>query len=302
MPSPKQRRRHFLATFPNWLDRTYQGPGFDGVRLYGGQWQPGTLAHLQDELMATSAVSMDLLPSSTQLIADLGVTRGLKTVAIPDANITRDGQVRVEVAAHDDPSFASPVADTGWVDYWHVIYPLGTLPSWHPSWKDGKMTAEERSAGRLPWFHIFDDGVLGRYVRLSIRDIANPDGYVAIPRLFIAGGWQASINFVPGHELSYEATTEAMESWGGTKYYNERPQRIIAAVTFPLLPTAEAFAFPLQMQRWLGTSRQLFIALDPSVVERRHENSFLATIRQASPIESATAGLSRTAFVFEGVI
>lgn len=300
------RSANILMTFPNWLDATFQDRDFAGVRITGGAWEQGTLDFLRDELMTTRAVTVNTAPSSTTFTVDLGITRGIKIVAIPDSNCSRAARIRVETAPASNPSFDTAqgnVTDTGFVAVWNVVYPVGTLASWHPSFADGKLTEEDRASGyRMPWFHVFDDGVLARYIRVSIDDVNNPDGFIAIPRLFVAGGWQASINVAYGRGISWEPNTTVLESLGGAKFYEENSPRRIVACSWPYLPEAEAYAFALEMQRRLQNSRQLFISIDPTTEVRRHQNSFLATIRQATPLEAAAFGFVATGFVFEEVL
>jgi hypothetical protein len=246
-------------------------------------------------------MTIDTALASTRLDVDLGVKRGIKMVAVPDSNITRTGTRQILVA--NEPDFAEPVADSGRKDVWNTVYPRGSLPSWHPSYYDGKLTEEDRASGyRMPFLEIFPDGLIGRYVRILIDDRSNPDGHIALPRLFIAGGWQTTVNISLGRNLGYEVDTTVLTSLRGSRYFDEGTPYRVAMVEIDLLPEDESYAFPLEMFRRLGISRQVFVSLAPEDETRLHQNSFLARMRELRPLERTAQRLNKASFVFEEVV
>ena len=294
---PRSIRKNMVVSFPNYLDATYHSP-----RLYGGHWRgEAPLELLQDELMATCAISVDTALASTQFDVDLAVLRGIKMIAVPDSNCSRAAQWRAIVA--NDPDFTDVQADTGLKDVWNVVYPRGTLPVWHPSYYDGKLTEEDRASGyRMPFLHIFPDGLIGRYVRTMIIDPDNPDGFIKLPRQFIAGGWQTTVNISLGRNLGFEVDTGVMTSLRGSKYFDEGSPYRVAMVEIDHLPEAESYAFPLEMARRLGISRQVFVSLAPEDDTRLHQNSFLARMREPRPLERSAQLVNKVSFIFEEVV
>lgn len=85
---------------PNYLDAT-----FYEVLVFGGQWlSSAPISELGDPLLSLPAISQDATASATQFCLDLGVTRDIQFIGIPDADISKDGRVRV--TATDTPRWA----------------------------------------------------------------------------------------------------------------------------------------------------------------------------------------------------
>lgn len=278
-----------ILAYPNQIDTD---PRYALVQFSGGLWQPELpLTNLRDPELSAVARSVDLALSSTRAWIDLGQLRDIRVLAIPFLACGRGCRIRARAFEQQDES-APLLADTGWGDVYPVIYPAGTLPTWHPSFVDGKLTAEETDIFPMPWYAIFETAVVARYWLLEIDDRGSELGYVDLPRLFISPGWQPRLNFVYGAAIGWEPNTSVETSYGGAEFFEVLEGRRVARIEFQYLPEDEALAWDFDMQRRLGIHRQLFFLYDPADTAHRHRRAFLARHRQLSPIEASAFGRS----------
>jgi hypothetical protein len=214
---------------------------------------------------------------------------------------SRNTKIRVRGFLVQDEN--APVqADSGWQDLYPVIYPFGSLYWGHPSWWDGKISEEDSSIFPMPFLHVFDNTIIARYWLFEIDDTGSPIGYVEVPRVFLAPGWQPSLNFVYGASAGYENRTEVQESLGGAEFFDIQESRRIVRFNFTFLPEDEALTWAFDMQRRLGIHGQLFFIFDPDDTVHRHRRSFLARMRQLSPLEYATFLSNSATFELSEVI
>lgn len=268
-----------ILAFPNRVDATYYTVSFSG-----GSWETDLpLSNLADDLLSKVARSTDATLASTQFVVDLGVPRDIRVVAIPDHNISRAG--RVKITAASDSLFNSIVATVDFRDVWQVIYPWGSLPWEHPSFLDGKVSAEDAEDYPQPVVHVFGTSATARYWKIEIDDTTNADGYVQLSRLFLAPGWQPTINPDYGLTLGWEDESTGEASLGGAIFYDEREKRRVAQFEFGYIPEDEALTWSFEMQRLLGTTKQLFYIYNPDDTTHLHRRAFLATMRQLTPLE-----------------
>lgn len=285
-----------ILAFPNRVDSSFYPVAFSG-----GAWAAAMpLENLRDPLLVRVARSASLDPADTWFDVDMGVARDIRVCAIPKGTVGRKGMVRLRGA--NTPDFAAPLVDTGWRDWWRVIYGEGTLPWEHPSAWDGKVTEEDAEGYAMPFVHVLPQPVNARWWRIEIDDGANPAGHIDLARLFLAPGWQPSINLSYGNGLGWEDETTREASLGGARFHDPRPRRRVARLAIKHLPLDEALAWPWEMQRLLGTHRQAFFVFDPDDTTHLHRRAFLATLRRLSPLEMAAAGRESAEFELEEVI
>ena len=90
-----------ILGFPNHLDSTFTGSGYNIPRISGGSFEvtrPRT--NLQDDLFIKTARSTDATTASTFLHFDLGVTRDVKLFAIPKHNLSRSATYRLRATTN----------------------------------------------------------------------------------------------------------------------------------------------------------------------------------------------------------
>lgn len=285
-----------ILAFPNRVDATYYT-----VTFSGGSWEPTLpLTNLREPLVSSVARATDAARLSTKFDVDLGTDRTIRVVGIPAHNMSRTA--RVKITAATDAAFTDIVSTVDWFDVWQEIYPWGTLDFEDPAFWDGKITEEDAEGYPLPVVHIFAAAVVARYWRFEIDDTANSDGYVELARLFLASGYQPTINMSYGASLGWETDTSVEKSLSGAKFYDERAPRRVAQFVLENISQDEALSSPFEMNRQLGVSRQLLFIMDPDDTIHLHRRAFLATIRQLSPLEFPYFERNQMAFELEEVI
>ncbi len=288
-----------LLAAPNYVDATFYTVSFSG-----GSWQAGLpLTNLQDPQLAVVARSVDANPASTQFDVDLGAQRLVKALAIPYSNASRDATYRIR-ASTVAGTFAGPslVADSATAQVYPIIYPWGTTLYGSASWWDGRMSPEEAAVSRMPIIQVFASPPIARYWRVEIIDPTNADGYLEIPRLVLASGWQGSLNMAVGSELGARTLTGAVESMSGAGFYDRRNSQRTAKIVFNFLPGDEAMAQAYDLIKTIGIDQQLFFAWDPDDTAHRHRRSFLATIEKLGSVQASTPDRFATSFEVKEVM
>lgn len=84
-----------IIGFPNHLDATFTGSGYNPVYLSGGRYVPTRArTNIIDPLFSNAARTLDASRASTFMNIDLGVMRDVLGAAIPKHNISRSGRGR----------------------------------------------------------------------------------------------------------------------------------------------------------------------------------------------------------------
>jgi hypothetical protein len=162
-----------------------------------------------------------------------------------------------------------------------LVYDTGYVAGW-PSGID----AEEAEGYSLSALHVTTAAQSARYWRTNVADTGNSAGYVQVGRLIIAGGFQPTINAAYGLKHGWEDDSIRTPTDGGAAVYQLKSKR--RTVTFALnnLPETEALEGPFDMQARLGIGKQLFYVHDPEDTTHLHRRSFLAVMRELSPLEA----------------
>lgn len=266
-----------------------------------GLWLPDYgLANLATDRRAEEAWSLDASTDACQFLVDLGATRSIKGAAIPWHNLSGDATVTLEVYTDSGlTDLAGSFVDSA---VYREVYPLDAVQWEDEELWDGKMTAERREIFPMPWFEIFATPVIGRYLKGRIADPDNPDGRVKLGRFLVAPGFQPTINFQYGSNISVEDESIRTTSLGGADFWDEREKRRFMLFDYALAREDQAMANFLDQVYELGRSRQVFVAWNPNDTTHRHRRSFLATVERADPLVAAACGLFRTARQFREVV
>lgn len=272
-----------LFAFPNFLE---PDPEFATVSFDGGMWRPSLpLSNLADPDLAKVARSVNASLDSTRFTVDLGVMRDVRAVILPNARVSRDATCQVK--GYSDAALTSLVCDSGVKPWYQAVYPFGSLPWGHPSWWDGKLSAEEAKGFPIPWIQVWPTEQNFRYLTVQIDDQNSSLGYVDLPRLFAARAWQPSLNLINGASGGWINNSTMKEAPGGKRFYTVRRPRRGLQFEFDYLPQDEALARGSDFGFRAGISNQFFWIFDPDDVAHLHRRSYLATLRQP-PTEKYT--------------
>jgi hypothetical protein len=277
------------------LNNYYAGPGTNSSFAY-----PVTSAPLRTQRMTLSSTggsggsSVCFAPQ----FFPLGAIDFTVRVAVPQLSKTGHGSIILPPVgspgassrAADIPPDVAPFADTGWCDLFPPTYPVDALWWGHPSLWDGRPAAEDAGLFPQPFVAVLPEAVIARYWLVEISDPQNPDGYVQMPRVVLAPGWQPSLNLSYGATIGIEDGSQVQESLGGAEFFDHRAKKRVAHFTLTNLPKSEAAAQALALQQRLGISGQMFFVMAPGDAEGLARTSFLARMRTLSPLEMAVHG------------
>lgn len=268
----------------------------------GGSWVAALpLTNLKDDRLARVTRSTSASLANAQFTIDFGIAEWVRFVALVDHNFSRTSAVRVR-GSNTPGDWTVTTFDSGWFDGWPVTSPLYVAPVGDPSWLDGRMSAAEAADYNLSAIYIAASATAAQYWKIEISDIGNTAGYVQMGRLVMSRAWQPTINMSVGAKIGIGTETSFQRSDAGPKYFNVQPRARSAAFTIQNMGTDEIFTYAFEMQRQLGLSKQLFFVWDATDTVHLFRRSFLATLRDLSPIEAASVSFFTAALSAEEVL
>ena len=276
-----------LIAFPNYMGGIADGLSVTPI-MYGGSWQLlAPLSILTSRFLAYRARSNGVSPASTMLVIDLGMLRSVYTVVVPKHNCTRDAVYSAKV--YTDAALTNLVGSSSGATS-PVVYPSGTIPYEHPSWFDGRVTAEDYALQPPPLLAVLGANAIGRYVVIAISDPGNPAGYVEISRPIVAPGYQPSFNVDYGAGLQISDPTVITATLGGARMFDARQKQRVFRGSISHLPTNEAFSNFFDMQLRSGVSKTGFFSFNPTDLANLARWSFPATFSQLDALTAASFG------------
>jgi hypothetical protein len=159
--------------------------------------------------------------------------------------------------------------DTGWLPAKQMTFHGDTPANW---------------GEQYPLIAAFDPTTV-RYGTVEIEDNANPDGYVELGQLFVAGGFQ------PEHNAEYQGfgdgrtdLSSSVKSVGGQKYSTARRRPRTVDFNFPILTQDEGDHLD-EMMAEVGTTEDVLYVPDPADPAKSQRYGFLGTLRELTPLE-----------------
>jgi len=250
--------------------------------LSGGSWESTLpLTNLQDALNAKKARSTDDATASTLINIDFGANKFVRAVGIISHNLSLSATIRIRLG--DDSGFATQNFDSGVIAFNAAIYPPGVLIVGDPGEIDDKLPQSEYDLGYpLDYFDIFNSN--GQFLRINIDDTTNPDTYVEIGRLWVAWGWQPTVNAATGLQIGWETSSTRRETDGGVTFHNERPRRRIVNLSLVNAAEDEALVRSFELNRRQGGGDPVLFCLDPDDTFHLHRRTFIGTLRSLRPL------------------
>lgn len=269
-----------LMAYPDkTLNSTLSGGSFEALL---------PLNNLKTKALIDVARTTNAANASTTWDCDLGSTTHVRVLSLINHNASPSATIRVRFSTVAD--FSSTVYDSGTINMYSPVYPNGGLPYAHPDfYTGGVITQAELVSFPKDRYFVLTDGysIQARYYRVEIFDSGNVDGYFQLSRCFVAPAWEPGSNMNYGAGMGYESATIQDGIPGSVTYYDVRKSRRFISASFEL-NTAQGVSFPLEMQRKLDISGELFFVFDAAhstLVEK--QQSFLCTMRELSALEYA---------------
>lgn len=197
--------------------------------------------------------------------------------------------------------FSSPVYDSGVSDVFAEVYPFDSIDTTHPSWWTGKPTEEQRLNLPFPVLDVFSLA-LARYWYFEFFDSTNADGYIRLPRLFIAPGYQPSNGIAYGAKHDWVTDTRVDTTLGGRRIYGVEPIARTLLFSIEDLTVDEATSNFFDIQTEAGIHKQLFFIFDPDDTTLMHRRAFLATFERPSSLNHPYYNRIHTALEIREVV
>lgn len=270
-----------LLGFPNRIGE---------ATLSGGSWTAGLpLDNLKLRQFSKVARSTSAAVGATTFTLDLGQPRKMRMLALIGHNIGLQGRVRFEVS--DNADLSSPLYDTE-TDVWGGLLTAGwdiNELEWEAdNFWIGTYSKEDIEGFTATSIHILPQPVSGRYVRVSIIDTSNSDGFVQMGRFFVSPALQPKINYSWGAGLNYEISTAVEAALGGSEFFDVREPIRVFRFMLEYMEDNEAFGTFLELIRRAGIDKEILVVPDPTDALNGVRRNFVGRIRQPSALEQVT--------------
>lgn len=120
-------------------------------------------------------------------------------------------------------------------------------------------------------------------VTITVTDTGNPDGFVAIGRIFAGAAWSPNYCVDWGYQIGVDSQTEVAKSLGGVEFFNVKRSRRVWSGRWSWLSESEAFDGLLAIQQSHDIWKEIAFVLDDD--NPTGASCFLARFRQLSSIE-----------------
>ncbi|MCR9256266.1 MAG: hypothetical protein NXI16_09245 [Alphaproteobacteria bacterium] len=290
-----------VLLFPNMVDAD---PAFAEVSAFGGNWRPAMpLTNVLQPRFAERARSVNATKGDCWGVIDLGTVRAIRGFALIGHNLSLSAKVVLTVSNDRHGDDIGPVlSGPHRIEVFPQIYPIGSSEFEDEHFFHGREVEENTDKVPVPVLKIFKERVIGRYWKLAIDDTDNPDGYVEISRVYLASGFQPTVNWQLGSALAVQDRTTVFETRSGVEYFDVRPRRREAIVQLANIPTDEAMAKLFDTIQRGGISDQVVFSWDPGNPFHLQRWTFPGRLTRLSPLRAARAGLFEIAFNIREVI
>ncbi len=216
------------------------------------------LENLQN--MQPSQVYRSTAVTGQDIDIDLGAAYALDLFALVNCNLTLSGTVRVRVADSQSNLSAAPSYDSTALGF--------TAP----------LSQRNRA-----FYNYKSAPVTDRWVRFTLEDATNTDGFLEIGRLIVAGSFIPSRNYSYGGGIGYIEASQTTESQGGQIYVHERPRRKYLEIEANITK-AEALTSVLDLDRDRGGAKDYLVMLDADDAAYVHQQSIYGLSQELAPI------------------
>lgn len=206
----------------------------------GGSYETDyPVTNAQNLVYAKVARTTDLQAASLVLTGTSTTMRGVRLFGIAAHNMSRLATYRLRL--YSDVAMATELYDSGIQRVWPSVRSY-TGRSWYsPGFWTGQYTQAEMS-GQIPFLPIYLSQAYNiRAFRFDFSDANNPDGYVEIGLLEVAGGWQPSGGVQYGAQFGLRNYDQTTELDGGLVRHFEFAPSYVFQGEIPALDETELF-------------------------------------------------------------
>lgn len=180
---------------------------------------------------------------------------------------------------------AEPTRVVDWEEVWKDAYQFGDLLFGDDSFFDLQVSDEDAVDYLYPYIDVAEAPFIGRFWQFKIDNTTNPDGYIELNRVYIAPGWQPSLNLSYGAGIGWVTDAQIVESLGGVEFIHESSKGREIRGTLDNLPEDEGLQYPFEIDRRSGLSKQVMFIFNPDDTIHLHRRSFLGRFKLLSQLE-----------------
>lgn len=237
--------------------------------------------------------------AGSRLVIDLGQLRNVAILALPFHNAGIYDSARIRLCT--DAALTDAVIDTGWKEFFGVIYPYGTLDPSRVEWIDGRLTAEDAAGVVYPWVHEEPVAQIGRYLDIQLDFRSNPAGYIDLGQVVaspsLQAEWPISYGASPPFYVDPSTKTRAK---GGPVFVDRQRRYLMSKVQFNWLGTAELYGGFYEFVRRYGLTQPFFFIYDSDAEPvLRQKQCFMCTADEITApttpyLDTHTLGMTLT--------
>lgn len=254
------------------------------------------LTNLQNRLFARVARSTNAQTTSTQFVIDYGKPQRINIFALINHNISVTAKIKIESS---EQSNFSVIQDTYYGDVWNGVansyWDIDALEWENDNFWLGSYSQEDIAGFTSISTQILDSFRSARYLRVTIEDTLNTDGYVQIGRVFSGPSIQPIANYSYGSGFSYETNTAIETALNGAEYFDVREPLRAFRFTLEMMKDMEAYGSFLEIIRRAGIHGEIFVIPDPEDAFNGLRRNFMGRNRQLNPLEQALYADGETA-------
>jgi hypothetical protein len=245
----------------------------------GGTWE-GTLTpanQLTDRLITAKARTT----STAELVWDLTLAAGANLsydmVSLVNHNLSSTATVRIQV--YMDSARTTLESDSG------------TLSA----------SATANTVVTPVFVHYITIPATRPYLRITVNDPDNPDGYFEFGRVHIATTWYPEFNVEYGAAVGWEDLSEIAESTTGIEFYDNRMKRRTVNLPYQILTNVEAAQAEAIIGN-IGITGEIMFCFDDDVMYSDYSRTFLARMSKIKDIRMVDFNLNTVSISLQEVL
>jgi hypothetical protein len=214
--------------------------------------------------------------STQTILGNLSVAKLVSSLVLWRHNFTSNATIQLELYPLANQA-GTKVYDSGEISPYDAKT-LGDL-----LWGIDPLEASVFDSWGVYWSEIWFDAVAAASFKLTIKDSANPDGYMQVSRAYLGAYIGASFNPSYGMQLGWDEKVKQERTAGGTLYSDPAAAYRQLQFTLEMLSEVDRPKF-LEFTRVVGMTKDFFISIYPELggeIERDH--SMLAKMIQYAP-------------------
>lgn len=247
--------------------------------------------NLQDQSREKVARTVDLTDQTIDVT--LAAPAPISACVLYRGNFTSDATWRVKV--YDTAAMGSLLYDSG-AEYLAAPKTLGDL-----DWGIDALGASLFDGWGYSFAALWFPMVVGRFVRITLSDSANPDGYMEASRLFIGPYFETNHAPVPGASMQWKETTVQSRTDGGTLRSEPGVSYRAITVSGAFMPESDRIQVA-ELLRQRGLREDVYVSLFPELgnaYERDHQMQ--AKLVQLAPTTIPMYGVVHQLLQFEEI-